>query len=299
MENSTKEPLFTGVATALVTPFKDGNLDLMAYRKLLHQQKLSGVAALVIAGTTGESPTLTEREIATLLDIAREEVGASMKLILGTGGNHTENVLKKSREAASNGADGLLVVTPYYNKGTKNGIIRHYLTIADAVDLPMILYNVPSRTGVDLTLDILDKLSEHPRIVALKEANGNIDKTAETIAALGDRLTVYSGNDSQILPILALGGKGVISVISNVLPRETAALCRAYFEGDNRQARLLQIQLTPLIKLLFAETNPAPIKAALEIASIARNELRLPMAPIDDTLYEKIRCELQKWGIGA
>ena len=287
--STTKKVLFQGVATALVTPFKDGALDLKAYKKLLHLQKEGGVSALVIAGTTGESPTLTDKERATLLEVAREELGSSLPLIMGTGGNNTESVLKKSREAAAHGADGLLVVTPYYNKGTKSGIITHYLTLAEAVGLPICLYNVPSRTGVDLSLDMLETLADHENIVALKEANGSIDRVAETVELLGERLAVYSGNDSQILPILSLGGRGVISVVSNIYPRQTADICRTYFAQDTESARTAQLRLLPFIKLLFAETNPAPIKAALEIASICQNQLRLPMAPVSESLYGKLQ----------
>ncbi len=286
---SKKKLLFRGVATALVTPFGDDGLDITAYRKILQQQKSSGVAALVIAGTTGESPTLTEKERATLLEVAREEIGTSVPLIMGTGSNNTESVLKLSRDAQKHGADGLLIVTPYYNKGTKSGILRHYMTVADAVDLPICLYNVPSRTGVDLSPAILEKLSEHENIVALKEANSSIDRTAEIIAAFGDRLSVYSGNDSQILPVLALGGQGVISVVSNLYPCLTAEICRAYFEGDTETARIAQMRLLPIIKLLFEETNPAPIKAAMEIASMCENRLRLPMAPVHENLYQRLK----------
>ncbi|MBR6795055.1 MAG: 4-hydroxy-tetrahydrodipicolinate synthase [Clostridia bacterium] len=291
---TTKKTLFQGVATALITPFKEGTLDLEAYKKLLHFQKENGVAALVIAGTTGESPTLSERERVTLLEIARDELGNTLPLIMGTGANDTEKVLQMSREAQRHGADGLLIVTPYYNKGTKNGIISHYLTVAEAVDLPICLYNVPSRTGVDLSLDILEKLAEHENIVALKEANGSIDRVAETVAHLGDALTVYSGNDSQILPILSLGGKGVISVVSNLYPTLTADLCHTYFSRNNETARAIQLRLLPIIKLLFKETNPAPIKAAMKIAAMCENQLRLPLAPVSENLYSELRYEMDR-----
>jgi 4-hydroxy-tetrahydrodipicolinate synthase len=198
-------------------------------------------------------------------------------------------VLKRSQDAAARGADALLIVTPYYNKGTKNGILRHYLTIAESTPLPICLYNVPSRTGVDLPLDTLQELAEHENIVAIKEASNSIDRVAEIISTTGDRLTVYSGNDSQILPILALGGQGVISVVSNLYPRLTAKICDAYFASDMSAAQFAQMKLLPIIKLLFAETNPAPIKAALEIASACQNELRLPMSPVSDSLYEKLK----------
>lgn len=290
--STKKKMLFQGVATALITPFKNGTLDLYTYKKILNQQKNGGVSALVIAGTTGESPTLTDYERAMLLEVAREEIGNSLPLLMGTGGNNTERVLQMSRDAKKHGADALLVVTPYYNKGTKNGIISHYMTLAEDVGLPICLYNVPSRTGVDLSLEILLKLSEHENIVALKEAGNSIDRIAEIVQLLGDSLSIYSGNDSQILPVLSLGGQGVISVVSNLYPRMTADICNRYFENDPCKAREAQLKLLPLIKLLFAETNPAPIKAAMHIASMCENELRLPMTAVSDALYQQLQKEI-------
>ena len=284
-----KKILFKGVATALISPFKDGELDLLSYRRILQNQKNGGVSALVIAGTTGESPTLTEKERAVLLETAREELGTSLPLIMGTGGNNTEKVLQMSRDAKTHGADGLLIVTPYYNKGTKEGILTHYLRVAEEIGLPICLYNVPSRTGVDLSLETLEKLSGHENIVALKEAGNSIDRVAEISALLGNKLMLYSGNDSQILPILSLGGQGVISVISNLYPRQTADICQAYFSKENEEARRIQLRLLPLIKLLFSETNPAPIKAAMQILSMCENELRLPMSPVTPSLYNALK----------
>ena len=289
---SSNNPIFQGVATALITPFKDQKLDITAYKKLLQQQILSGINALVLCGTTGESATLTEKECATLLATAQDEIGTQLPLIMGCGGNDTATVLKKSREAAAHGADALLIVTPYYNKGTKRGIIHHYLSVAESVDVPIILYNVPSRTGVDLSLDMIEELAMHPNIVAIKEASGNIDRIAQIIQKSDKNFSLYSGNDSQILPILSLGGKGVISVVSNILPSQTSQLCRSFFEGDIKNACRLQLKLLPLIQLLFTETNPAPIKAAMSIAGISQNELRLPMATIEAPLFENIKEKL-------
>ena len=289
-----KRLLFRGVATALATPMKKGEVDFDALRTMLDYQKNGGVDAVVLCGTTGEAPTLCEEECCAILDCARAHLGNDFTIIMGTGTNCTESTLRRSRDAAAHGADALLLVTPYYNKGTFEGVFRHYMRVANEIELPLILYNVPSRTGVDLSLSQLQRLAAHSRIVALKEACGNFDKMARFMHDMGDSLTLYSGNDTQILPTLALGGMGVISVISCVLPRLTTLLCRAYFEGNHALACKLQSQLLPLADLLFAETNPAPVKAALSILGLCENELRLPLACISDDLYHKLEEELSR-----
>lgn len=292
--NTERKPIFRGVCTALATPFKDGRVDFDALARMLEYQMQGGVAAVALCGTTGEAPTLEEEECIDILRFARKCVGERMLLIAGTGTNCTKSALRRTENAAKSGADALLVVTPYYNKGTADGVFAHYMEIASASKLPLILYNVPTRTGVDLSLELMHRLSVHPQIVALKEACGNFDKMARFMHELGSRYTLYSGNDSQILPTLALGGSGVVSVVSNVLPKRTTLLCRAYFEGDTLLAATLQSELLPFIELLFKETNPAPVKAALAMLGLCENELRLPLAPISLSLERAIEAELAR-----
>ena len=224
----TKTEIFTGVATAMVTPFKNGKIDYASLELLIERQIKAGISTLVIGGTTAEAATLSDKERYELFVESKKMIGGRAKIIYGTGTNDTKKVVEYTRFAESLRCDGALIVTPYYNKGTEDGIFRHYLTVADSTDLPIILYNVPSRTGVNLGLNLLARLSEHPNIVALKEASDSTDRLM-SLSALSDLLTLYAGNDSQIYPTLALGGKGVISVISNLLPKETANICKLYF----------------------------------------------------------------------
>ncbi len=287
-----KKPLFKGVATALATPFSCGEVDIAALRRMLIHQVSSGVDAIVLCGTTGEAPTLTEDEMIAILTCARQTVGNDFPLIMGTGTNSTAVTVRRSRAAEKHGASALLVVTPYYNKGTREGLVKHYLTVADSVDIPIIVYNVPKRTGVDISLDALKVLSAHPRIVGIKEASGDFDKMAECMRQFGDHFSLYCGNDSQILATLALGGAGVISVVSNVLPRMTGKICHAFFEGDHQGALEKQLDLLPFIRALFAETNPAPIKAALEASGLCDGSLRLPLDEVPTELKEFLRREL-------
>ena len=277
MNTRKKAPPFYGIGTALVTPFCDGRVDLDRFRTTVRRQIEGGISALIVSGTTGEAATLRNSEKAALLAATCDEAEGRVPVIAGTGCADTRAAVTASRYAATHGADALLVVTPYYNKGTKEGVIAHYLTIAEAVDLPIILYNVPSRTGVDLSPDILSRLAEHENIVAIKEASGSIDRCADIIAAFGDRLPLYSGNDGELLPTLSLGGIGLVSVVSNLLPSETAMLYRLFSEGKTEEAKVLAAQLLPLIRTLFAETNPAPIKYAMALRGLIRPEARLPI----------------------
>lgn len=278
--------IFKGAATALVTPFRDGEIDFETLGKLIDFQAESGISALVIGGTTGEAATLSDKERFELYTFAKEKTDGRVKLILGTGTNDTKKVIEYTRFAEKLGCDGALIVTPYYNKGTEDGISRHYLTIADSTDLPIILYNVPTRTGVNLGLNLLSRLAEHPNIAALKEASDSTDRLV-SLAALSDSLTLYAGNDSQIYPTLALGGGGVISVISNLLPKETSKICSFYFERKHEESLKLQLKLLPLIKAMFIETNPAPIKYAMAKHGLCASELRLPLAePRESTKAE-------------
>lgn len=295
MNIKKKSAPFRGVGTALITPFRDGEMDRDTLRTLVKRQYHGKVDALIVCGTTGESVTMTKAEKAAALDTVLSECGDKLPIVMGTGSADTRKAVRDSREAEKQGADALLVVTPYYNKGTREGLLRHYLSIAEAVDLPLILYNVPGRTGVDLGLDILEKLAEHENIVAIKEASGNINRCADIVATLGDALPLYSGNDAEILPTLSVGGIGIISVISNLLPSEIRSLVSLYEEGRLREATTLSVRLLPLIRLLFAETNPAPIKAAMAAAGLISPEIRLPLTMPEGALLERIRKETESW----
>ena len=281
--------LFRGVCTALATPFKDGGIDWAALAELIEIQGAGGVAAVCLCGTTGEAATLSDGERLQLVARAGELIGGRCDYVVGVGSPSTARSVSYARFAAANGADALLVVTPYYNKGTHDGITRHFHTIADSTDLPVILYNVPSRTGVDLTVGHLTEIAAHPNIRGLKEAGDSVSKLADFMAALGGKMQLYAGNDAAILPTLALGGSGVVSVLSNILPGEVADICRLFEEGKTEEARRLSLALLPLTHLLFAETNPAPLKCALSLLGLAEEEIRLPLSPVSETLREKMR----------
>ncbi len=276
--------LFEGCATALVTPFSGGEIDQNAYIRLVRRQLEGGVDALVVAGTTGEASTLTDRERAWLMTATIREVRAAGKagtvpVIAGTGSNNTARAIELSRLAADCGCDGLLVVTPYYNKASEDGLVAHYTAVADAAPLPMIAYHVPSRTGCRLTPAQCVALSAHPRIVGLKDASGDLSFTARVRAACGDRLAVYAGNDDQLLPILSLGGRGVISVVSNLCPARMTRLCRLWREGRVAEAADEQLRLVPICEALFADVNPIPVKYALSRMGLCPDDMRLPLAP--------------------
>ena len=288
-----KKTIFKGVCTALITPFKDGKIDYDSLQKIIEFQIEQGVDALLINGTTGESATLSENEKKELISFAVHEVGGRVPIIAGTGSNCTQKAIKLSRFASKVGSDAILVVTPYYNKASNEGLINHYETIANAVDVPIILYNVPSRTGVNLGFNLLERLSEHPNIVALKEASDSTDRLV-TLASMTDKLTLYAGNDSQIYPTLALGGRGVISVMSNLLPKTTHELCESYFEGKTAESLALQLQLLPFIRSLFLETNPAPIKYAMSEKGFCTPEVRLPLAEPRESTREEIQKVLRE-----
>ncbi len=289
---STTSPLFCGCATALITPFRGGDVDREAFVRLLDRQLDAYVDALVICGTTGESPTLTDREKKWLFATAAETVRRHARtnghpdthtpVIAGTGSNNTARAVELSRIAADCGCDGLLVVTPYYNKASDSGLIRHYETIAEATPLPLILYHVPSRTGCRLTPAVCAKLAEHPQIAGLKDAGGDLSFTARVRALCGDRLPVYAGNDAETLPVLSLGGCGVISVVSNLLPAYMTTLCRLWREGRVAEAAREQLAMIPLCDALFSEVNPIPVKYALSRLGLCTDELRLPLAPADE-----------------
>ena len=274
--------IFRGAATALVTPLTPDGIDFARFRRLIDWQIDEGIDALVIAGTTGEGSTLTDAEHREAIRFSVEAAAGRVPIIAGTGSNDTDYAIDLTRYACSVGADAMLVVTPYYNKATQKGLIRMYSVIADASDKPLILYNVPSRTGVGIEPKTYQALADHPQIAAIKEANGNISKIVETRALVGDRLDIYSGNDDEIVPILAAGGAGVISVLSNLLPRQTSELCKRFFAGDIAGSMEMQCAYLPLIRALFSEVNPIPVKAAMAAMGFCEDYLRLPLTPMED-----------------
>jgi len=277
-----KQTLFTGVATALITPLTDIWVDYNRLGELIDWQIEMGVDALVVCGTTGESATLDDAEHRQVIEYAVKRVDGRLPVIAGTGSNDTRYGVELTKHACDLGVDGLLTVTPYYNKATQTGLIRSFEAMADAATKPMILYNVPSRTGVNIEPKTAAKLSEHPNIVGIKEASGNISQIVELFSLVGDNMDVYSGNDDQIVPILSMGGKGVISVLSNPMPRETVEICRRWFNGDLKGSAELQCRYLPFIKALFSQVNPVPVKAAMARMGFCEDHLRLPLSPMEE-----------------
>ena len=284
----TANPIFRGAATALITPLTAAGVDYDRFGRLIDWQIDQGIDALVIAGTTGEGSTLTDEEHRAVLKYAVERVSGRVPVIAGTGSNDTDYAISLTKFSCDIGADAMLVVTPYYNKATQKGLIRMYTAIADASTKPLILYNVPSRTGVGIEPATYAALADHPMISAIKEANGNISKIAETAALVGDRLDIYSGNDDQVAPILALGGSGVISVLSNLMPKETSEMCHRWFRGDIEGSRKMQLDYLPLINALFCEVNPIPVKAAMAAMGWCENFLRLPLTEMEEEHAQKL-----------
>ena len=276
------EHIFKGVATALITPLNEKGVDYPKLKDLIEWQIEQGINALVICGTTGEGSTLSDEEHREVLQFALDTAAGRVPMIAGTGSNDTAYAIELTQFACEIGYDAMLVVTPYYNKATQNGLVKMFTAIADASTKPIILYNVPSRTGVSIEPTTYAKLMDHPQIAAIKEANGNISKIVETAALVGDKLDIYSGNDDQIVPILACGGMGVISVLSNVVPKETVELCDKFFAGDVAGAMELQKKYLALTNALFSEVNPIPVKAAMAAMGYCDDYLRLPLTPMED-----------------
>ena len=291
------KPIFEGAATALVTPLTEEGIDFAAFGRLIDWQIESGIDALVVCGTTGESSTLTDEEHREAIRYAVGRVGGRVPVIAGTGSNDTAYAVDLAKFSEEVGADAHLVVTPYYNKATQKGLIKMYETIADACSLPMILYNVPSRTGVNIEPATYAAIADHPNIAAIKEAGGNISKIVETVALVGDKLDLYSGNDDQIVPIMACGGRGVISVLSNLLPRETSELCKRFLRGDVAGAMAMQTRYLPLVNALFCECNPIPAKAAMSAMGFCEDYLRLPLTPMEDAHREVLLALMRKEGL--
>ena len=292
-----KHTVFRGAATALITPLNAGGVYYEALGRLIDWQIEQGIDARVIAGTTGEGSTLTYEEHEEAIRFSVERAAGRVPIIAGSGSNDTNRAVTLSKFSCRAGADALLVVTPYYNKATQKGLIASYTAIADAVDRPIILYNVPSRTGVNIEPVTYAALAKHPNIVGIKEASGNISKIVETAMLVGDTLDIYSGNDDQIVPVLSMGGSGVISVLSNVLPATTAELCKKFFEGDVAGSARMQCELLPLINALFSEVNPIPVKAAMAAMGWCENFLRLPLTPMEEAHWQKLRALMAEQGL--
>lgn len=293
MKSPTRKAPFLGAGSALATPFCEDGIDACALQYMIEYQITHGIDALILCGTTGESVTVTEREYEEVLALASEKIDGRVPYIVGCGSADTAHAVERARVAQKNGADALLVVTPYYNKGTADGLVQHYHSIADAVDLPLIVYHVPGRTGVRLSCETFWRIAEHPHVVGIKEASGDMELFAQLSAMLGERLSLYSGCDALILPSLALGGSGVISVVSNLRPHDTSLLCQRFWQGDFEGALAIQRRLAPLISLLFAEVNPAPLKCALAFAGMCEERLRLPLSPVSASLRERIAREME------
>ena len=290
-----KKTVFKGAATAIITPFRNGQVDYESFGRLIDWQISEGISAIVAAGTTGEGSTLTDAEHREVIRFCVERVGGRMPVIAGTGSNDTAYAVDLTKYACEAGADAMLLVTPYYNKATQKGLIESFTAVADVSDKPVILYNVPSRTGCNILPATAKELSKHPNIVGIKEASGDISQVAEMAALCGDDLDIYSGNDNQIVPVLSLGGKGVISVLANLMPAATEKICRDYLEGDVESSRREQLRLLDLINALFSEVNPIPVKAAMAEMGYGANELRLPLTKMEvhneAKLFELMRSE--------
>ena len=294
-----KNTIFKGMATALVTPMTETGVDYDALGKFIDFQIENGINALVAVGTTGENATLEPHEQKEVIRFTVERAAGRVPVIAGTGTNNTEHVLANTRAACEVGADAVLVVTPYYNKATQNGLIKHFTTVADVSTVPVILYNVPGRTGCNLQPKTVAKLAEHPNIVALKEATGNMAQMVEMVRLCGDKLDIYSGEDGIVVPMMAMGAKGCISVLSNAAPKEAVAMTDACLAGDYSTAAAMQCKLLPLINALFSEVNPIPAKAAVSAMGFGEEYLRMPLTPMEDATRAVLLDEMRKLGILA
>jgi len=289
-----KKTVFTGAATAIITPFKNGKIDYASFEKLINWQIAEGIDAIVVCGTTGEASTLTDDEHRDAIKFAVDTVAGRVPVIAGTGSNDTAYAIELTNHACEAGADAVLVVTPYYNKATQKGLYQMFTKIADASAKPIILYNVPSRTGCNLLPASAAVLAEHPNIVAIKEASGNISQIAELASLVRGKMDIYSGNDDQIVPVLSLGGKGVISVLSNLMPKETSQMCHKFLSGDVAGSAKMQLDLIELVNALFCEVNPIPVKAAMAAMGYGENSLRLPLTPMEPQNAEKLYALMRR-----
>ena len=294
-----KKTIFKGMATAIVTPMTPEGIDYEALGRFIEFQIENGINAIVVMGTTGENATIEYDDQKEVIRYTVEKVAKRVPVIAGTGTNNTDHVLSNTRNACEVGADAVLVVTPYYNKATQNGLYQFFTTIADASTVPVILYNVPSRTGCNLLPKTVARLAEHPNIVGVKEATGNVAQMVEIMHLCGDKIDVYSGEDALTVPMLAMGAAGTISVLSNVVPKEAVAMTDAFFAGDLKTAAKLQCDMLPLINALFSEVNPIPVKAAVSAMGFGKEHLRLPLTPMEDANRAVLYAEMRKLGIGV
>ena len=292
-----KKPVFTGIATALITPLDENGVNYDQLGRLIDWQIEQGINALVICGTTGEASTLTDEEHREVIRYSVQRAAGRVPIIAGTGSNDQAYALDLTRYACEVGVDAVLVVTPYYNKATQNGLVRMFTEIADVSTVPVILYNVPSRTGVNIAPKTVQILAQHPNIAGIKEASGNISQIAEILALCGDNIDVYSGNDDEIVATLAIGGKGCISVLSNPLPKKTVSICEKFFAGDVAGAAAVQLELLPLVRALFSEVNPIPAKAAMAAMGFCDDYLRLPLTPMEEANREVLLAQLKQQGV--
>jgi len=289
--------MLQGAITAIVTPFKNGEVDEEAYRELIEFQIQGGIHGIVPCGTTGEAATLSHAEHKRVVEICVDQVKKRVPVIAGTGSNNTAEAVELTQHAEAAGADFALMITPYYNKPTQEGLVLHYKTICEKTRIPIIVYNVPSRTSVNLLPETVARLTQFPNIVGIKEATGDMKQCAKIIELCGDRITVLSGDDFTVLPLLAIGGKGVISVVSNVVPGDMAGMCTAFFAGDLDTARKLHYKMWPLMEAMFYETNPAPAKTALKLMGRITGEVRQPLCPLSPANEEKLRAVLHNYGL--
>ena len=292
-----KTPVFEGMATAIITPLNEKGIDFPVFAKLIEWQIEEGIDAIVVCGTTGEGSTLTDEEHKQAIAFMVKQVAGRVPVIAGTGSNDTDYAVELTKHACSLGVNAVLTVTPYYNKATQKGLIQSFTQIADASTVPVILYNVPSRTGVNIAPKTVLELSKHPNINAIKEASGDISQIAEIAHLCGDNINIYSGNDDQVVPIMSLGGKGCISVLSNLLPKETSEMCRLFRAGDVKSAAEMQLKYIPLINALFSEVNPIPVKAAMAKMGFCEDYLRLPLTPMEDATRENLYLQMKNAGI--
>lgn len=289
-----KKPVFTGVCTALVTPFSQNSINYQMLEKILQRQMRAGIHAFVICGTTGEASTLSDEEKCSIVQKSKEIVGSENLILAGTGSNSTEHAVKLSQMAESNGADGLLVVSPYYNKATPNGLLSHYRSIADAVNIPVILYNVPTRTGLDIPAEIYRQLSQHPRIAGVKEAKADLGKIIKTLSICSENFNVWSGNDNLSIPVITAGGSGVISVLSNLCPYTMKVMIDYALNGNYKKAMHMQKNLLPLMEAMFCEVNPIPVKAAMKIIGIDCGGCRLPLCEPTPENFQMMEALLEQ-----
>jgi len=297
MEGRAMKKSFEGSIVAMVTPFRDGKVDEAKIRELVEFHVKNGTDAIVPCGTTGESPTLSHAEHKRVVEVTIAAAAGRVPVIAGTGSNSTAEAIELTQHAKKAGADGVLMVCPYYNKPTQAGLIAHYKAVALAVDIPIIMYNIPGRTGVNMLTETVAALAELPNIVGMKEASGSLEQMTEVISLCGDRLTVVSGDDTLTLPLMAVGGKGVISVVANIVPKETAEMTRAALNGDWKRAKELHLRLFPLCKAMFYETNPIPVKTAMQLLGRLNGEVRLPLCPMSQANRDKLQKALRAYGL--